>query len=581
MPSIEQNRPPQGLRHLGPQRGCELRRDLVTLLRAFGAELDFDELVLLEGVLDGLGDAFGQAVFAELHDRFEMVSEGAEVAALLSGEGSGRLGGGGRGHGARRVASLPPELARNFRCRTGESVVDKPAPRAPARLGIEMQLSYDDLFRPFFEAMKPQASFRIGAEAEKFGVCTKTLQAIPYEGERSVRLILERLVERYGFSRYTETENGPLIALERGRESITLEPGGQLELSGAPLPDIHAIEDEVQTHLGEIRAVSADLDIAWLGVGFHPFARQADLSWVPKLRYEVMKSYLPTRGALALDMMRRTSTVQANFDYASEEDAMRKLRVSLKLSPLVTAMFANSPFYEGKMTGELSHRARIWLAVDPDRQGLVPMVWSEKASLRDYIEWALDAPMFLVKRGDTIIKNTGQPFRDFLEHGASGERAEMVDWKTHLNTLFPEVRLKNTLEVRGADSLPEHLASALPALWTGILYDDKALAEADELCADWRFDEVERLRPEIADKALLATFRGKPLADLAVKLLDIARSGLSRRGHLSASGEDETKYLVELSKLTEHARCPANELVDGLSNDDPDLGAKILQRTLI
>lgn len=444
-----------------------------------------------------------------------------------------------------------------------------------------MQLSYDDLFRPFFEAMKPEASFRIGAEAEKFGVCAKTRQAIPYEGERSVHAILERLVERYGFSRHTETENGPLIALERGRESITLEPGGQLELSGAPLPDIHAIDEEVKRHLHEIRAASADLSIAWLGVGFHPFAAQADLPWVPKLRYEVMKTYLPTKGAFALDMMRRTATVQANFDYASEEDAMRKLRVSLKLSPLVTAMFANSPFYEGKMTGELSHRARIWLAVDPDRQGLLPSIWDEKASLRDYVEWALDAPMFLVKRGDNVIKNTGQPFRDFLEHGASGERANMTDWKTHLNTLFPEVRLKNTLEVRGGDSLPERLACALPALWTGILYDDKALAEAAALCEDWQFEEVEAIRPAIADKALLASFRGRPLADHAVKLLEVAQGGLSRRGRLSATGEDEAIYLREISKLTEHGRCPANELIEGLSEGDPDFGAKILEKALV
>lgn len=444
-----------------------------------------------------------------------------------------------------------------------------------------MQLTYDDLFRPFYEAMKPESAWRIGAEAEKFGVFAATLQAIPYEGEASVRVLLERLVERHGFARYTETEHGPLIALERGRESITLEPGAQLELSGAPLADIHAIEAEVAQHLSEIRGVSKDLGIAWLGVGFHPFASQADLPWVPKLRYEVMKTYLPTRGALALDMMRRTSTVQANFDYASEEDAMRKLRVSLKLSPLVTAMFANSPFYEGKMTGERSHRARIWLAVDPDRQGLLPTLWSEKATIRDYIEWALDAPMFLVKRGDVVIKNTGQPFRDFLAHGAEGERATLTDWKTHLNTLFPEVRLKNTLEVRGADSLPERLASALPALWTGILYDDEALAEAHELVRDWQFDEVEAIRPAIADKALRATFRGKPLADWAQALLDIAQQGLSRRKRLTATGEDESKYLVNLAKLTERGLSPADALVDGLSNSDPDLGRKILERTLI
>jgi len=444
-----------------------------------------------------------------------------------------------------------------------------------------MKLSYDDLLRPFFEAIKPETAFRIGAEAEKFGVFGATQGAIPYEGDRSVRLILERFVERFGFQPYTETEHGPVIALERNRESVTLEPGGQLELSGAPLPDIHAIEAELRQHLDELRAISVDLDIRWLGVGFHPFAAQKDLPWVPKLRYEVMRAYLPTRGALALDMMRRTSTVQANFDYASEEDAMRKLRVSLKLSPLVTAIFANSPFYEGKMTGERSHRARIWLAVDPDRQGLLPTMWSEKASFRDYVEWALDVPMFLVKRGDRVIKNTGQTFRDFLQNGASGEHATAIDWKTHLNTLFPEVRLKNTIEVRGADSLPERFACALPALWTGLFYDDEALGKAEAMTADWTFEEVEAIRPSVADKALRATFRGKPLADYAQALLELAEGGLRRRHRLANDGQDETKFLVEIGKLVEKARCPADELVEGLSNDDSDIAKKILERSLV
>lgn len=444
-----------------------------------------------------------------------------------------------------------------------------------------MQLSYDDLFRPFVESIKPAHAFRIGAEAEKFGVFTANFQALPYEGEKSISLIFERMVEKFGWGRFTETEGGPLIALARGKESITLEPGGQLELSGAPLPHVHAIEAEIAQHLHEIRSVSADLGLAWLGVGFHPFVRQADLFWVPKLRYGVMKSYLPTRGQYAHDMMRRTCTVQANFDYASEEDALRKLRIGSKLSPLVTAIFANSPFYEGKMTGERSRRARVWLAVDPDRQGLLPTLWGEKTGFRDYIEWALDVPMFLIKRGDKIIDNTQQTFRQYLEHGREGERATMEDWKTHLNTLFPEVRLKNTLEVRGADSLPERYASALPALWTGILYDDKALDDADELTRDWQFEEVEATRPEIARDALRAKFRDKPLAHFAERLLDISKGGLSRRGFLSEAGEDESKHLLGIGKLVEHARCPADELVQGLSNDDPELLSKILERSKI
>lgn len=444
-----------------------------------------------------------------------------------------------------------------------------------------MALTYDDLFRPFFDAMKPRAEFRIGAEAEKFGVDAATGAPIPYEGPRGVRTILERLIERHRWTRVSEVEGGPLIALERNGASVTLEPGGQLELSGAPLDDIHAICAELREHLGEVEDASSDLGLSWLGVGFHPFATQAELPWVPKLRYEVMKVYLPTRGKYALDMMRRTSTVQANFDYASEEDAMRKLRVSLRISPLVTAMMANSPFFEGKITGERSHRARVWLSVDPDRQGLVPSVWSERSTLRDYVEWALDVPMFLVKRDGKVVHNTGQTFRAFLRDGFEGHRAKADDWTTHLNTLFPEVRLKKTLEVRGGDSLPRGLACALPALWTGILYDDAALAEVDALTADWTFDEVEATRPAIADRALLAKFRGKPLADVAQRLVSIASGGLARRKRLSKSGKDETAHLARLATLVEKGRCPADDLVEGLSNDDPALAKHILERALV
>jgi glutamate--cysteine ligase len=444
-----------------------------------------------------------------------------------------------------------------------------------------MPLTHDDLFRPFHDAMKPRSAWRIGAEAEKFGVDARTFAPIPYEGERGVVAILHGLEARHGWKATFEVEGGPLIALERGGASVTLEPGGQLELSGAPLEDIHQICHEMHDHLTEVRSIGDALGLEWLGVGFHPFARQADLSWVPKLRYEVMKTYLPTRGTGGLDMMRRTATVQANFDYDSEEDALRKLRVGLKLSPLVTAMLANSPFVEGKLTGERSHRARVWLDVDPSRQGLLPQLWSESSTLRDYVDWALDAPMFLVKRGATVVHNTGQTFRSFWQDGFEGHRAEAKDWETHLNTLFPEVRLKKTLEVRGADSLPHRLACALPALWTGIYYDERALAEAEALVADWTFEEQQALRPEIAAKALRATFRGLPLADVASRLLDIAKGGLARRARMSAQGNDESVHLVRLAGLVEHAMSPADALVVGLTNDTPDLGQQILERARI
>jgi glutamate--cysteine ligase len=427
--------------------------------------------------------------------------------------------------------------------------------------------------------MKPPPAWRIGAEGEKFGVYLANGAALPYEGDNGVVGILSELARRFGWKRIAEKEGGPLIALERNRASVTLEPGGQLELSGAPLEDVHAIAAETQTHLDELHEVCAPLGVAWLGVGFHPFARQEDLSWVPKLRYGIMREYLPTRGSRPLDMMRRTATVQANFDYESEDDAMRKMRILLRLSPIVTAMFANSPFYEGRVTGDKSERAKVWLAVDPDRQGLLPCLWKHDARFRDYVEWALDVPMFLVKRPGRIVKNTGQTFRSFWNDGFQGETPDIHDWELHLNTLFPEVRLKHTIEVRGADSQSRLRAPALPALWTGILYDGTALDEADAFSESFTYDEMQALRPELAKLGLGAPFRGKPLAAAAARLLAIASGGLSRRKRLSKEGGDETVYLAPIATLVEHGLCPADELVKDLPAEPGAFRAEVIRRT--
>jgi len=441
--------------------------------------------------------------------------------------------------------------------------------------------TFDDLLIPFHEAIKPEEQHRIGAEAEKFGVDGQTGAPLPYEGERSVLSVLEALVERHGWHPEAETEGGPLIALLRAGASVTLEPGGQLELSGAPLENVHQICMEMSGHLAELRDISNELGLIWLGIGFHPFATQADLGWVPKQRYAIMRRYLPTRGEHGLDMMRRTATVQANFDYESEEAAMRKLRISLRLSPVVTAIFANSPFYEGSLFGGRSYRAKVWLSVDPDRQGLLEPVLNQGRRFADYIDWALDAPMFLIKRGNEILENTGQSFRSFMKHGFHGERPTLKDWETHLNTLFPEVRLKRTLEVRGADSLPANLVCALPALWTGILYDKKALDEADELTRDFTFAELEAIRPAIAARALGATFRGAPLADLAERVLDIAQGGLERRARLNKSGRDEQVHLAKITALVEKAESPADALIEGLTGEGEALRREILARARI
>ena len=424
--------------------------------------------------------------------------------------------------------------------------------------------SRDDLLVLFHDAIKPRSEFRIGAEMEKFGVFTNTGDPVHYEGDRGVVRILQSLVDGHAWTPDRETPDGPMIALLRNRASITLEPGSQLELSGAPLVTIHQICSELRGHMTELAPISKELGITWLGLGFHPFAARSDLQFVPKQRYGIMREYLPTRGAHALDMMLRTSTVQANYDYLSEADAILKMRVALKLSPLTTAMFANSPWKEGAPNGGLTYRGRVWLDVDPDRSGLVPALWAKDASFDSYVGWALECPMFMFKRNGVKVVNTGQTFKSFWKNGFEGHHATQSDWQMHCNTLFPEVRLKRTIEIRGADSQGSNLACALPALWTGILYDDRALAEADALTADWTHAEVEASRTEIWQKGIRAPFRGAPLTGVAEKLITIAEGGLERRAFLRGDGKDERIHLARLKDLVAHAQTPADRLLEGL-----------------
>lgn len=420
--------------------------------------------------------------------------------------------------------------------------------------------SIDELLEPFHEAEKPRERWRIGTEAEKVGI-TRDGAPVPYAGERGVHAVLQAIAARFGWEEDREVEGGPLIALRRDDASITLEPGAQLELSGAPLATIHETAAEFRGHLAELEAVSGDLGIAWLGLGFHPLARREELSWVPKLRYGVMQKYLPTRGAYGLDMMLRTCTVQANLDYANEADAIRKLQISLRLQPVVTAMFANSPFVEGRATGERSHRARVWLDVDNDRSGLLPFAWEGALTYARYVEWALDVPMFLVKRHGAIVHNTGQTFRAFLRDGFEGTHATKEDWVTHVNTLFPEVRLKRTLEMRGGDSLPTDLTPALPALWKGLLYDDVALAQAERVAHRYGFAEAQAARPEIADRALRARIGSHEVGVLASELVAIANGGLERLANRDEHGNDERIHLAPLAALVARGESPADAVL--------------------
>jgi glutamate--cysteine ligase len=438
----------------------------------------------------------------------------------------------------------------------------------------------DDLLIPFHQACKATSQFRVGTEAEKFGLLSDTFAPLPFEGPRSVRRVLDLLAERHGWEPEREHDKGQVISLRRAQASITLEPAGQLELSGAPFKTIHETQAEFDAHLRELSGMSEELGIVWLSVGFHPFARHEDLPHVPKLRYGIMESYLPTRGPRALDMMRRTCTVQANLDYENETDAVRKLRVSLAAQPIVTAMFANSPLYEGRNGANLCERGAVWLGMDPDRSGVLPFAWEGNMSFQKYVDWALDVPMFMIKRGGRVISNTQQTFRRFLRDGSSGERATLHDWETHINTLFPEARLKNTIEVRGADAQPTRLTCALPALWKGLLYDARALGDLETLISPLDSAQLTRARPEIVRLALNATLGGRPMQAWAEDLIAIARGGLQRIADRNPAGQDETIYLDPLSQLIARRTTSAELLRTAVSNA-PDFRLAAVQATRV
>ena len=429
----------------------------------------------------------------------------------------------------------------------------RPAPAADRELR-----SLDDLIAVLAAPERPRDEWRIGAESEKFGVHEATGAPLQYEGEFGVLRIFEWLMERQGWAPVSESPGGPVIALSKGGANITLEPGAQFELSGAPLRTVHEVVGEHGRHLQEIGAIAREMGVAWLMTGFHPLARQEQLPWVPKQRYSIMREYLPQQGDGALDMMRRTATVQGNFDWSSEADGMAKLRLALKISPLLHAWFANAPFREGAPSGWVSLRGDVWLRMDPRRSGLVARVLDNPSpSYVDYVEWALDAGMFLIKRGDQILHNTGQPFRDFLEHGFEGQRATVADWKLHLNTLFPEARLKGTLEVRSADCLPPDLAGSLLALWTGVLYDARALERAAALTETWTARELEAARGELVRRGLEAQLCGRSGWEWAEQLVEIAAEGLERRGQLDPQGRSEAVLLAPARALLSERRCPA------------------------
>ncbi len=409
---------------------------------------------------------------------------------------------------------------------------------------------------------KPRDTWLIGTEHEKFCYTLDDAKPLPYDGPRGIRAVLEALT---GFGWRPIFEGGNIIALvDDTGANISLEPGGQLELSGAPLSDIHQTCREVTKHLRQCKQIGSSLDIAFLGMGFTPKWSRDEMPWMPKGRYGIMRDYMPKRGQLGLDMMLRTCTVQVNLDFGSEADMVRKFRVSLALQPLATALWASSPFVEGKPSGFLSYRSHIWTDTDPDRCGVPGFVFEDGMGFERYVDYALDVPMYFVYRDGRYIDASGQSFRDFMDGrlpALPGERPSIGDWADHLTTLFPEVRMKRYLEMRGADGGPWRRLCALPAFWAGLLYDGPTLDAAWDMVKDWTTEEHLRLRAEVPRLGLRTPFRDGTVQDVARRVLALAREGLAARDRLNDQGRDERIFLDTLCHAAETGVTPADELL--------------------
>ncbi len=434
---------------------------------------------------------------------------------------------------------------------------------APANSNAAPVTGKDDLIAWFESGCKPPERWRIGTEHEKLAFTLRDLRPLPYNGGPGgpgVRDLLDRLMA-YGWTAVTESDSLIALTCPTGG-SVTLEPGGQLELSGAPLETIHQTCAETTNHHLNLKTVCAELGIGLIGLGFNPKWARDDIPWMPKGRYEIMRRYMPTRGGLGLDMMLRTCTVQVNLDYASEADMVRKFRAAIRLQPLATALWANSPFTEGRPNGFFSHRSHIWTDTDPDRCGMLPFVFEDGMGFERYADYMLDVPMYFVYRDGRYIDVAGQSFRDFLDGrlpALPGERPTMGDWSDHVTTAFPEVRLKTYLEMRGADGGPWSRICALPAFWVGLLYDAAALDEVEQLTRDWSVDEIAVMRDAVPTQALHTPFRNTTLREVALEVLAIARRGLGRRARLNSQGRDETCFLDVLFEIAESGRCPAED----------------------
>jgi glutamate--cysteine ligase len=409
---------------------------------------------------------------------------------------------------------------------------------------------------------KPKVDWRLGTEHEKFVYHHASLNPPSYAEPNGIGAVLNALAQ-FGWDPVKEGDT--TIGLKRGMASVSLEPGGQLELSGAPLENLHQTCAETGSHLDQCAAVGKVLGLGFMGHGFNPIQQRSDVPIMPKGRYAVMLNYMPKVGSLGLDMMLRTCTVQVNLDFSSEADMVQKFRVSLALQPIATALFANSPFKEGKPNGFLSYRSHIWTDTDKQRTGMLPFVFEPGFGYERYAQYMLDVPMYFVYRDGKYIDVAGQSFRDFLKGrlpGLPGEKPSLEDWKDHLSTAFPEVRLKTFLEMRGADAGPWKRICALPALWVGLLYDQTALDAAWDVVKDWTIEEQEQLRRDVPRLGLKTPFRSGTLQQIAKRVMEIADLGLKNRARIDASGLSEQPFLNELHQIAESGLTPADRMLE-------------------
>jgi len=424
--------------------------------------------------------------------------------------------------------------------------------------------SRDELVAWFEKGSKPKAQFRVGTEHEKFAFTTGRHNPVPYDGQRSIRALLVGMQHLLGWEPIMDGPNIIGLADVTGGGAISLEPGGQFELSGAPVETIHQTCSELMAHLAQLKEIARPLGIGFLGLGMSPKWTRAETPVMPKSRYKIMTSYMPKVGTLGLDMMYRTCTVQTNLDFASEVDMVKKLRVSLALQPVATALFANSPFTEGLPNGFLSFRSEVWRDTDNARSGMLPFAFEDGMGFERYVDYALDVPMYFVKRDD-YIDVSGMSFRDLMDGKLPGHpelRATLSDWVNHVSTIFPEVRLKRFLEMRGSDAGPWRRLPAHPAFWVGILYDDVSLDAAWDIVKDWSAEERQKLRDDVPRAGFAAKIRDRRMLDLARECMRLAEAGLKRRARLDHDGRDETRYLRPLQEFVARGITPAEELLE-------------------